>query len=245
MSAIFFGLPASLGIIGMYILMPVLDRAGLPQIWNFLVSVVGMFPLLLGASFIAYRAEGREFSWAGIRERFRLHPLDRHGWKWTIALVFVYSIGQILLMPTSTLLMSALRLPITEALPESLDPRVQRAAIPTEFVGMPLEGNWLVLILVLVILIFNILSEEVWWRGYILPRQELAHKKSAWFVHGILWPLFHVPMWWNLIALLPSTLSLAYVTSRLRNTTPGIIAHFVFNGLNLILITLAILGFGS
>jgi hypothetical protein len=52
------------------------------------------------------------------------------------------------------------------------------------------------------------------------------------------------PIWCNLLSLLPSTLSLSFVTSRLKNTTPGIIVHFVMNGLGYVMILLGILGVG-
>jgi membrane protease YdiL (CAAX protease family) len=102
-----------------------------------------------------------------------------------------------------------------------------------------------VALLYLGIWVLNILGEELWWRGYVLPRQELVHGRRTWIVHGVLWTLFHVPFWWNLIALLPSTLSLAFVTSRLRNTTPGIVAHLVLNGLGMVGIVLGVLGVGA
>jgi membrane protease YdiL (CAAX protease family) len=97
----------------------------------------------------------------------------------------------------------------------------------------------------LFILILNISGEELWWRGYILPRQEVRHGKLAWIIHGIFWTLFHIPFWWNLIALLPSTLSLSYMASKLKNSTPGIIAHFIMNGLGLVMIILGVLGVGG
>ena len=41
--------------------------------------------------------------------------------------------------------------------------------------GIPLGGAWWVLFYyATVILLFNIGGEELWWRGYVLPRQELA-----------------------------------------------------------------------
>jgi hypothetical protein len=48
--------------------------------------------------------------------------------------------------------------------------------------------------------------------------------------------------WW--MALLTS-LSLSFVTSRLRNTTPGIIVHLALNGLGFVMILLGVLGVGS
>jgi hypothetical protein len=107
------------------------------------------------------------------------------------------------------------------------------AGIPAEFLGVPLQGKWWLVIFYLIVLCFNIFGEEFWWRGYLLPRQERTHGKWTWLVHGILWNLFHVFWKWNLIALIPQTLSLAYVAFKRKNTTPGIIVHWFNNGLGL------------
>jgi membrane protease YdiL (CAAX protease family) len=241
-TVLFFGVPAAIGVLGLYVLMPALAAAGLSLLANYLISFVGMFPLLLVASLVAYRLEGNPVSWRGLRQRFRLFSLDRREWLWTLGLLVVFVGGQILLMPTATWLATALPLPIPEGLPHVLDPRVAKTTVPTDFWGLPLQDNWSLALLHLTILVFNILSEEFWWRGYVLPRQELVHGRWTWVVHGVAWTLFHMPMWWNLLALLPSTLSLAYVTQRLKNTTPGIIAHSAMNGLGLVITVLGILG---
>lgn len=240
-----FGIPAGLGIVGMYAIVPALDRAGVPMLWNFTVVVYGMFPLLLAAALLAYRLEGRRLSLAELRDRFRLHRLGRREWLWTTGLLVVYVGGNIALSSTAKALATALPLPLPKVLPAAVDPRVAQTAIPTEYLGVPLRGNAGVLALVLVTLLLNILGEELWWRGVILPRQELVHGRATWLVHGILWTLFHLPFWWNLVALLPSTLSLSFVVSRLKNTTPGIIAHSVLNGLAVVMLLLGVLGVGA
>jgi membrane protease YdiL (CAAX protease family) len=245
MSLLFFFIPAGLGLLGLYALLPVLERAGVDPLPSFLLSVVMMFPLLLAAALVAYHAEGRRFTWANIRSRFRLKRLSAKGWLWTAGLVVVYVGGQVLLRPTSRWLESHLPLPLPRSLPPAIDPRIPQTAIPTDFLGVPLRGNWTIGLLYVAIWVLNILGEELWWRGYVLPRQEMAHGSWTWLVHGALWTLFHVPFWWNLVTLLPSTLSLSYVTSRLRNTTPGIIAHAILNGLGMVGILLGVMGVGA
>ena len=239
MSLIFFGIPAAIGIFGLYVVLPTLDRFGVPMIWNFTISVSIMFPLLLVAALVAYHLEGRSFSMLELADRFRIKPLSKKEWRWTIGLLLVYIGGQLLLMPTARWMITVLPLPLPETLPPAIDPRVV-TNIPTEFLGVKLQGNWKIALFYTAILFLNIVGEEFWWRGYILPRQELVHGRWAWLVHGILWTAFHMPFWWNLISLLPSTLSLSFVTSRLRNTTPGIIAHLVLNGLGFVMIVLGI-----
>ena len=89
------------------------------------------------------------------------------------------------------------------------------------------------------------MGEEFLWRGYILPRQELTYGKHTWMVHGVLWTLLHAFKWWQMLALLPGALALSFVAQRLQNTWPGIIAHFVTNGIGMTGVLLVILDFGG
>jgi membrane protease YdiL (CAAX protease family) len=82
------------------------------------------------------------------------------------------------------------------------------------------------------LLVLNILGEELWWRGYILPRQERALGAWAWVVNGVFWAAFHIfyhSTLYSFVSFLPGTLALAFVAQRTRNTWPGIIAHTVVN----------------
>jgi len=245
MSLLCFGIPTGVGLLQMYLLLPALARAGVPLLWNYMVSMVSMFPLLLGAALLAVRLEGGSLSWDYLRRRWRIKGLSRREWAWTAGLVLVYAGGSIALMPSATWLTTVLPLPLPLGLPHALDPRVVKSTIPGDFFGIPLAGNWPIALLHLGILVLNVGSEELWWRGVVLPRQELVYGRWTWLLHGILWTLFHAPFWWNWISLLPATLSLSFVVSRLKNSTPGIIAHFVLNGLALVMTVLGVLGLGS
>jgi membrane protease YdiL (CAAX protease family) len=100
----------------------------------------------------------------------------------------------------------------------------------THFQGMPLKAiggrSWSTFVQY----VFNIFGEELLWRGYILPRQELSLGTHAWLANGILWNLFHWFFYWNLIPLLPSCLALAWLTQRSKNTWTGILGHGILNG---------------
>ncbi|MGB2963983.1 MAG: CPBP family intramembrane glutamic endopeptidase [Anaerolineales bacterium] len=237
-----FGCPTLVGVIGLYWLLPTLAKAGVPLFWNYMVSVVGMFPFLLLLSIIALKFEKGKISWGCLKDRFRIQSLSKTDWFWTFGLMVVFVGGQLILMPISTWLASTLSFPFPEWLPPALDPRIPKTSIPTEFLGIPLLGSWEIAGAYLFILLLNIIGEEFWWRGYILPRQELRHGRFTWLIHGTLWTLFHIPFWWNLITLLPSTFSLSYVVSKRQNTTPGILVHFIMNGLGFLMILLGILG---
>ena len=69
----------------------------------------------------------------------------------------------------------------------------------------------------------------------IALRVELEHGKLAWIVNGILWSLFHIFKWWAVPFMLLRQWMLPFVVQRTRNTTPGILIHFISNGLSVLL----------
>ena len=158
MSLLFFGIPSAIGTTGLYVVLPILIEAGFPMLLIFILTVSGMFPLLLLAALIAYRLEGHSLSVIDIANRFRIKRLGKREWR-TIGLLVVYVGGQLLLMPTARWLITGLPLPLPAMLPPAIDPRVANS-IPTEFLGVVLRGNWGIAFLYLLILSFNIFGEE-------------------------------------------------------------------------------------
>ena len=108
--------------------------------------------------------------------------------------------------------------------------------------GMPLKGNWWIVVVYFIGWFFNIVGEEFWFRGYILPRQELAFGKNAWVVNALMFTLTHIYQPWILIAILPSILLLVYVVQTHKNTWISIIQHGVVNIGVLILLVVGVVG---
>jgi membrane protease YdiL (CAAX protease family) len=230
----YFGIPTLLFAIAIYILLPALDRAGVPLFLNFLISLGGPLGLLTLASVAAYRWEGRPWAWNAFRERFRMGTMKPSTWLWSVGLsIFMVFSSGLLSFSTDAIRQIAF---VPEALLRMQDVR------STLFMGSPLAGAWWALPGYLLYVVLNVLGEELWWRGYILPRQEMAFGKWAWLVHGVFWSLFHSFFYWELIMLLPGCLALAYVAQKCKSTWPGIIAHFASNLPGLIIIILGILG---
>lgn len=244
MSLLFFGLPCAAGWIGVYLVMPALSKLGFPVFWNFWLCLTVPLAGMLIASLIAFRLEGRPLTWVEVKTRFRLKPVRGKDWLWVLALIASIGLYLLLRQTLSAWLASRPGFTIPAYLPSILDPRLSQTSIPTEYLGVTLRGSWWILLVMLAVLCFNIFGEEFWWRGYILPRQELVHGKWTWLVHGLLWTAFHSFWKWDVLAILPGALFLSFVATRLKNTTPGIIFHWVNNGLTLVATTLGILGLG-
>jgi membrane protease YdiL (CAAX protease family) len=100
---------------------------------------------------------------------------------------------------------------------------------PRDFMGISLPGAWWIpLYYAVVMLVCNIAGEELWWRGYVLPRQELGFGNVAWIIHGISWSLFHLfmqPTLWDTVRMAITGMALSYVAQHTKSTWPGIVGH--------------------
>ena len=225
-----FAVPSALQTVSMYVILPMIaGRVSYPMLWWFLALYLIPLTLMLPAAYIAYRLDRYPPTWQALKDRFYLKPLKGRDWGWVVGLVVVFGLAASVLSPVSRWLASQPIFMPPDFVPPVVDPRI--TTLPTEIMGVSLKGNWLVLIIYALALAFNILGEELYMRGYILPRQTLTHGRWAWLVHGILWTLFHFFQRWTYIQLLPITLSLSYVAYRTKNTSIAIAAHYIGNGI--------------
>lgn len=241
-SLVFFGIPTAIFSFSIYYVMQQLHRQGINDLVNFLITLVIPLVLLLAASLIAFKIEGNKFTWHTLSTRFRLKRMTRKDWFYTIGLFASMALiyGGLSFTPKWLIQFKLFSTPYF--LLPAVDPRIEQHILPTEFMGVPLKGQWWFAVVYFIALLFNVVGEEFWWRGYIFPRQELAFKKWTWLIHGILWGLFHVFWKWNLLILLPSSIALSYVIYKRKNTSIGLIAHLAFNSVPLIGIIIGIIG---
>lgn len=241
-SLLFFGIPSAALTFCIYFLMQRFHSSGMNDFVNFYLTMVLPLGLLLVAAIVAYKLEGRPFTWKALAERFRLKRMSGGDWLYVLALFAAMAVFQGLLAFTARWLIQFKLFSPPEFLIPAVDPRLKQNLVTDVLMGIPLKGQWWIAIVYFIALLFNIFGEEFWWRGYILPRQELAFGKWTWVIHGVLWTMFHVFWKWNLIALLPSCLALSYVVYVRKNTWIGIITHMMFNSVPLVAIIIGIIG---
>ncbi len=212
-SLVFFGVPALVAVLGQYVLYPFFTRIGLSYETAYHCQMLVVFTFLLMAATVAYISEGNHLEWVSFKHRFRLHGLDRVGLKWTFGGI----VTQVVLSVVSTFLAIQVY-DFLDFTPPNIFP-------PGSMVNMPL---------MVFVLFMNVVSEELWWRGIVLPRQELQHGRVAWAIHGVLWAFFHAFKWWAVPFMLFTTWIVPFVSQRNKNSMPGFIIHFVINGLGLL-----------
>jgi len=104
----------------------------------------------------------------------------------------------------------------------------------------PFQGSDKLLLLVwLPMFFFNIVGEEMLWRGYIQTR---LNGRYAWLLCSILWMIFHLPFGIDLmIMLIPVIVIIPYVYSKTNNTVTGIFIHGIYNGPLFIMVALGLI----
>lgn len=194
-------------------------------IWWFIVAALGMFIPLLIISYFILRSEGRLGDSGIWRERLRFHPMTFQDWIWGIGGIILIGICSYFIMA----IIASLAGPV-----ENQPPFMQ-----FEPLG---PGRYWILLVWFAYWIFNIMGEEILWRGVVLPRQEVFFKKHAWLIHGLCWGVFHIAFGWQLlITLLPIIFIQSYIVQKRKNTWIGVLIHAGINGPSFIAISLGLL----
>lgn len=215
-STIIFGIATAIMFFACYHVIPLLMKAtSLPSVvcWYLAGGILVFLPLLI-ASLIFYRLEGNLFTIHELKKRFNLKRLSISNIVFSIA-----ACGTIILL---TLIVMSVSLSV-----------IPNFSIQPPFAKIiPLSGaNQWILLIWLPMFVLNIFGEELLWRGYIFPRQELVHGKYTWLVHGCFWLMFHLPFGINLLlTLLPIIFIESYVFQKTKNTWVTIIIHTIING---------------
>lgn len=106
----------------------------------------------------------------------------------------------------------------------------------------PLQAHQLyILALWLPFFAFNIVGEELWWRGFIQPRQEPVFGRGTWLMQGILHGLFHFSFGLGVMFVLwPALFAIPWAVQRSRNTSVGMVVHAGVNGPAFLAVTLGL-----
>lgn len=244
LSLLLFAIPAALMVVSMFWGIPWLEGLGLEPIVSFLTAFTIPMAWMFTAALVGYhKIEGRPLRWDSFAARMRFPRLRFKDLLWGLLIFGVGMITMALLTPLVLAFIEAGWLPVPGNLPLLLDPQatISGAALAQQASGA-LRGRWDIVILFMIYLFFNIAGEELWWRGYILPRQELRHGRLAWVVHGLLWAAFHAFKYWSIITLLPFTLTTAFSAQRQRTNWPATIAHLLGNLTFFSLVVMGVLG---
>ena len=240
-----------------------------PAIWfTFLIYIVGkqftpaggttptwlllaITALGTGAELVAglalLRREGYPLKLRALRDRIRWRwPKDRKAW---VLAGVVFILGRSLSITMGPANRSLASLP--GFVPPDWWPAASNPTIPVEsaadaFPDVSLQGNFLfVLVNFIVGLVFNIFGEEIYYRGYLLPRMRGVFGKWDWVANGVLFTLKHVYQRWLYPGILVGGLSFAFAFGPLGSLPLAMVYHWVGNFLfQMVFLAMAALGLG-
>ncbi len=213
-----------------YFLIPALvERTGISYFEGYLLGYVLTMAFFFSAALIAFKKEGHPFTWMALKSRFRLARMHPGDWGWALGLIMLSLLAYFGLAFTGDWVRSVPFLAPRQAWPAEFGPGGPSQLVPGEFMGLQLVGQWWIIPVYFLGWFLNIFGEEFWFRGYLLPRQELAFGDWAWLVNGLMFTGNHLWQPWIMIAILPISLLLVYIVQRRRNTWIGIIQHGAVN----------------
>ncbi len=215
-SLLYFGIPMILMRGFYYFVMQLLDHMGFRLFYTFIIGFgVPSLLMLLFAWFFWYREKSGSF-----RERFRLQRLDTNGLLWTVILSVTWIIAPIVMQPATEWLQT------NWFSPDKLWIRMMTRD-PNYLMEVPIQGNFWIYLAMAGFILLNVFGGELFFRGYIFPRQELAFGKETWLYHALFWTFFRSFLPWELAPTIMIALAHSYVVQRTRNTWPAIFAHAV------------------
>ena len=150
-------------------------------------------------------------------------------WIWTIILILVVLVTYFGLTSASEWLASFRLFSPHPDFPPDMSPEGLSNLKQGVLFGMTLKGKWWIVIAYFIGWVLNILGEEFWYRGWMLPRQEVAFGKFAWLINGTMFTFQHWMQPWNFLAILPGALFMSFVLQLRKNTWIGIIQHGLIN----------------
>ena len=226
-----FGISLIVGLVTMAALYCAI-RMGIPWIremllvqpiiaWFISASVLIFIPMIV-ITLILVRLEQNQFTLKSFLSRVRFKTLKSEDWLW-IGLGVVLTI----ILTGFVSFLVKVSFPTLSSQPSLLG----MTRVNSE--------NWWILLAWLPMFFLNIVGEELFWRGYIFPKQMKAFGKKTWFYNGVIWLIFHIPFGLNLIfMILPTIFLTTFGFQKTNNIKVSMAINGIINGIGFLAVAL-------
>ena len=187
-------------------------------------SLAALFTVLfVSIAFFYYLGDkNHPATWEVLRIRFSLKKLAWNDWKWILIIIIPNILLTFGLGTLFRWLIDVFNISIP--FPGNYESSTIESLLkPTIFQG----------VMMLALLLVNIAAEELFFRGYLYPRQEKVHGKWTWVIHSVMWWLVHAHNWFNFPTFMFNSLLIPLVWHKTKNTSATLISHFIGNATSL------------
>jgi membrane protease YdiL (CAAX protease family) len=196
---------------------------------------------------ILLRREGYQLSVGALRDRIRIHwPRGWKTWTWAVVVFFIGMSLSMAMGPVNSKLATLPGFTPPQWWGPASNPTVEIHSAADVFPDINLAGNYLfVLLYFLIGLICNIFGEEIYYRGYLLPRMRGVFGRWDWVANGVLFTLKHIYQRWLFPGIFIGGLSFAFAAGPLGSLPLAMVYHWIGNFLfQMIFLIQAAMGVG-
>jgi membrane protease YdiL (CAAX protease family) len=245
-----FAWPAAFYMFLIYVIAPIFFT---PVPGEFLPTWIFLGVIALGGgaelivALVLLRREGYSLTVDDLRDRLRLRwPKGRKLWGLAlVALILAFASGMAT-APLATALANVPGFVPPDWWPPMSNPTVEITDVTGFFPDVSLQGNYAFLVIFFLVgLVFNIVGEELYYRGFLLPRMHGVFGRWDWVANGIGFALKHIYQRWLYPALLIPGLAFAFVGGPVGSLWLAMIFHWIGNFLMaMVLLIGAVFGIG-
>lgn len=195
--------------------------------WPVVASVMLLFFVI--AAIVLLKKESTEMA-LSLKERFCWRSISKKDWGITLLMVLLIVLTAGLGNGLIKLVMQSVGFSVPQYMPFFLNPAVNPMTTDMSVLspGLKLSGNYLMLLPMLITIILNVLTEDLYFRAWMQPKLE-KYGKYAWLLSGVLFALYHTFQIWLFPTILIASCTMAYVTQRTKSVIPALTVHFVIN----------------
>ena len=222
-------LPSGIAFFGFHVILPRIVASGMPVIlaWPVVASV--MLSGLIVFALWRLNHEAREMN-ISLKQRLCLIKVKKGDWWITAGLAVMIMILSGPLSRLSVLLLDGLNYSVPDYMPFFLNPRIDAMVAPMNQLspGLNLSGQYWIILPVMLTIILNVLTEDLYFRAWMLPKMH-TYGRTAWLFNGLLFASYHTFQIWLFPVLLIASCAMAYITQKSKSIIPSLCVHFLIN----------------
>jgi len=222
-------IPSGIAFVGFHVVLPILVTNGVPPMvaWPSVASVMLMGFVIAAIFLLNKEAKALKIS---LWSRMCMKKLTIREWGLYIVLIIVALITSLASQSLVIPFMNVVHLNVPSYMPFFLNPAINAATTDMSIVspGLPLHHSYSVLLLMGITLMLNILTEELYFRAWMLPKLS-RYGSWGWIMNGVFFALYHTFQIWLLPTLFVASLFFAFIFYKSKSIWPPLTAHLIGN----------------
>lgn len=226
-------IPGLIAYIGFHFIIPKLVTNNIPILLAYGITASSMlFLFLLFAVAILFK-ESKELG-ISVLERMLIKKISRKNILISILVFILVTTASIMATSLSSFIIKIFNINIPNYLTYLLNPTIDLSSADPMVItsGINLSGRWDILFFLILTIILNILTEEIYFRAWMLPKLTKFGKYS-WILNGFMFALYHIYQLWLFPVILVASLGFAYICNRCKSIIPAFVLHLVMNALTI------------